>query len=243
MQADVFIGYSRRDSAPAEAIQAALANAGLRWYRDVTHIPGSEEWQTAITEAISESQAYLALLSSDSIASRHVSREMQIAYQLEKPFIQVVLKPDLVIPPKLFFAVGGLQHLYLQPSTLSGLNEITSVALRLVDQAKNRAAYDAEADVKARANLNLSVDLTADTLGLPVGKAEDYEATVRNGSWIITTGHSYWGHYFDRMPRVSEFVAEVNIQKYEGADEKLVRRGVWWQAAERLLSGRIERGP
>lgn len=110
-------------------------------------------------------------------------------------------------------------YLYLQPSTLSGLNEITSVALRLVDQAKNRAAYDAEADVKARANLNLSVDLTADTLGLPVGKAEDYEATVRNGSWIITTGHSYWGHHFDRMPRVSEFVAEVNIQKYEGADE------------------------
>jgi hypothetical protein len=46
---DVFIGCSRSNSSSAAAIQAALEQAGLHCYRDVTNIAGSDEWRAAIS--------------------------------------------------------------------------------------------------------------------------------------------------------------------------------------------------
>ena len=46
-------------------VQESLVRAGLRCFRDVTHIAGTEEWRSAITQAIRGSHVYLALLSAD----------------------------------------------------------------------------------------------------------------------------------------------------------------------------------
>jgi hypothetical protein len=217
---DVFIGYSRQDSSVAERIQESLVEAGLRCFRDVTQIAGTDEWRAAITEAIRESHAFLCVLSADSVASDYVGREMSIAHALKKRFIPVVLRRGLKISDEVYFFVGGLQWIYTEPSLESSLSAVTFAALKLVDRARNTTAYDDEADVKARANLILSVDFAKDTLGLPIGTTDAYDAIVRSGSWIVTSGpEGYWGHHLDRMPRIAEFVAEIRLQKLEGDDE------------------------
>jgi hypothetical protein len=49
MPHDVFIGYSRLDSAAAETIQKCLTDAGISCFRDETGIPDTAEWVEVIT--------------------------------------------------------------------------------------------------------------------------------------------------------------------------------------------------
>lgn len=48
MASDVFISYSRKDSAAAELVQRRLEASGITSFRDVTNIAGSERWMEAL---------------------------------------------------------------------------------------------------------------------------------------------------------------------------------------------------
>jgi hypothetical protein len=220
MDYDIFIGYSRLDAKAAEAVQESLEKAGLRCYRDVTHVTGGGPWRTAITEAIRNSHAYLALLSEHSVASHPIAREIAVASESSKQVIPVLLGRDLRIPDEILFSVIDLQHINAEPSLTSALDEIVSTALRRVDPLKNKDAYDAEADVRARSNFVLLDGFAKGCLGLPNGEADGYEAVLNNGSWIVASRtDNYWGHLMGSLPQISEFVVEISLQKLEGADQ------------------------
>jgi hypothetical protein len=76
MDYDVFISYASDDKATAEAVCAALENAGIRcWYapRDIT--PG-QDWGEAIMKAIGAGRLMVVVFSSHSNTSDHVKREV-----------------------------------------------------------------------------------------------------------------------------------------------------------------------
>ena len=79
MTYDVFISYSHKDKAIANAIVAGLENEGIRCWiapRDVT--PG-DTWGEAIVNAISGSKIMVMILSDNSNQSRQVLREVERA--------------------------------------------------------------------------------------------------------------------------------------------------------------------
>jgi hypothetical protein len=221
MPVDVFIGYSRRNENSAAAIQVALEQAGLQCYRDVTNIPGSDEWRGAISAAIAESHVFLALISTDSLASPHAGREIAIAFDSGKRLMPVLLAvSETAIGGDVGYYIRGLQYIRARPPVKPALPEIVSTARRLVDRSKHKAAYEAEERVKAFANLSLAVDFAADRFGLPLETVTDGRGRLAGKAWVgVAEPGRYFGHQLDKMREVTEVVAEVRLQKLDGPDD------------------------
>lgn len=79
MAHDVFISYSSRDKAVADAVCAAIEGAGWKcWVAPRDIVPG-KEWSASIIDAISECRAMVVIFSSHSDASSQVKREVERA--------------------------------------------------------------------------------------------------------------------------------------------------------------------
>jgi hypothetical protein len=108
MSQDVFVSYSARDKAVAEAVVAALEERRVRcWIAPRDVMPGVS-WPHAITEAIKDSKALVVILSSDSVSSPQVVREVGFAADTGIPIIPFQI--EHVEPPAgdWSFAVGRL---------------------------------------------------------------------------------------------------------------------------------------
>lgn len=72
---DIFISYSRRDLGFAQKIVDALAASKLDTWIDWKSIPKGEDWQQEIYRGIEEADAFLFLISPDSVVSEPCNRD------------------------------------------------------------------------------------------------------------------------------------------------------------------------
>src|SRR5512136_2164576 len=79
MAQDVFISYSHKDKAIADAICANLENAGVRCWVAPRDIAPGLDWPTAISKAIEESRIMVLVFSANSNTSNDVGRELILA--------------------------------------------------------------------------------------------------------------------------------------------------------------------
>ena len=87
MAHDVFISYSHKDKATADAICSRLEKDGVRcWYAPRDVIPGTE-WASAIIEAIGSARAMVLVFSDYSNVSSQVTREVSSAVNAGIPLI------------------------------------------------------------------------------------------------------------------------------------------------------------
>ncbi len=87
MSHDVFISYSAKDKAIADAVCAKLENNKIRcWIAPRDILPGIEYGQ-ALVEAIKKSRVVVLVLSSSSNVSTQVMREVERAVSIEIPII------------------------------------------------------------------------------------------------------------------------------------------------------------
>jgi len=93
---DIFISYSIKDKAAAEAVCAALERADLRcWIAPRDVMPGMN-WGSAILAAINSSRAMVLVFSSHANQSPHVLREVERAVHHSLPIIPLRLEN---VPP------------------------------------------------------------------------------------------------------------------------------------------------
>lgn len=81
---DVFISYSRKDTAVADRICAALDGAGITYFIDRQGIGGGMEFPVVLARAIVESKLFLYLASCNSYESKFTNSEITFAFN-EKP--------------------------------------------------------------------------------------------------------------------------------------------------------------
>lgn len=84
MKYDVFISYSRKDSATADIICQALDKAGISYFIDKQGINGGFEFPAILANAIIESRIILFLASKNSYQSKFTNAELTFAFN-EKP--------------------------------------------------------------------------------------------------------------------------------------------------------------
>lgn len=89
MAHDVFISYSTRDQAQADATHRALRAAGLDAFIATEELQGGAGWAGALVEAIRGSKAMLLLFSRHSNDSPQVLREVQAAVKYRVPIIPI----------------------------------------------------------------------------------------------------------------------------------------------------------
>jgi hypothetical protein len=97
---DVFISYSRKDSAIASEICKAFDQVGFTYFIDRKGIGGVANYLTKIADEIDNSKAMLLLASANSYRSKYVSIELHYAFNHDITILPYAL--DDTTPPKDF---------------------------------------------------------------------------------------------------------------------------------------------
>ncbi len=97
----IFISYSRKDFDFAQKIVDALAENKLDTWIDWKSIPKGEDWEQEIYRGIEEADAFLFLISPDSVASQMCNKEIAHAVKNGKRILPIVIRdtdPKIIHP-------------------------------------------------------------------------------------------------------------------------------------------------
>jgi WD40 repeat protein len=98
----VFISYSREDTGFVQRLHQALEARGHETWVDWEGIPPSDKWMKRILAAIDASEAFVFVISPDSIASEVCAQELAYAIEHHKRLIPILHRePQIKIPPAL----------------------------------------------------------------------------------------------------------------------------------------------
>lgn len=104
----LFISYSTKDQEITETIYAKLKENHLNPWIASKNILSSENYALKIAESIKESDGIVLILSTNSMESIHVEKEMGLALKYKKPIYP--LKIDLTLPENSFeYYLEGVQ--------------------------------------------------------------------------------------------------------------------------------------
>lgn len=98
-QGKVFISYSRKDTDFAHRLHTALAAQGMESWVDWQGIPLTAEWMSEITAAIESADAFLYIISPDSLNSKYCQEELNIGLQNNKKLVPIVCRDPGVNDP------------------------------------------------------------------------------------------------------------------------------------------------
>ncbi len=107
---NIFISYSRKDTNFVDSLRARLGEENYRVWIDRGGIPGGKEWKGEIVTAIEECGVFLFVLSSSSVRSKHVKRELAIATKRGKTVIALEIKRT-DIPKTMEYDLAGIQRI------------------------------------------------------------------------------------------------------------------------------------
>ena len=101
--ADLFISYSRLDSAFVQRLQKELERRGKDVWLDVEGIRDAEVFPAALRRAIESSDAFVFVISPDSVRSEFCEQEVGHAVELNKRVVPLALRevPDQDIPDEI----------------------------------------------------------------------------------------------------------------------------------------------
>ncbi|MBF0528032.1 MAG: toll/interleukin-1 receptor domain-containing protein [Deltaproteobacteria bacterium] len=85
----VFISYASRDAVTAQAVCQILEAQGVRCWIAPRDVNPGQEYAADIVQAIEECRLFLLILSSASIGSPHVVREVERAVAKSRPVLSV----------------------------------------------------------------------------------------------------------------------------------------------------------
>lgn len=130
MAHDLYICYSNRDKAAADAVCAALEASGLRcWIAPRNVVPGME-WADAVLDAIAQSRLVVLIFSASANDSSHVKREIDRVVSVGIPVIPFRIED--VAPSNAFdYVLGSCHWLNAVTPPLDGhLQELVEAAHR-----------------------------------------------------------------------------------------------------------------
>lgn len=115
---NLFCSYSRRDSDFAERIVNFVSSRGYSVWMDQSGIDGASIWTESIVEAIDESSAVILLVSSHSVNSPHVLKEVTLAMEKNKAVFPLIIeKTDL---PRTFqYLLAGIQQIEMNEASFT----------------------------------------------------------------------------------------------------------------------------
>lgn len=108
MAVRLFISYSRRDAAFALALQEGLEQQGCAVWLDTHRLQTGQRWREEIVQAIGGCDYFVLLLSSWSIRSENVVKELSIAEGSGRPILPLMLG-QVAIPDSMTYQLAGLQ--------------------------------------------------------------------------------------------------------------------------------------
>jgi adenylate cyclase len=123
--ADIFISYSRKDTEAAKLLAELLGANGYDVWIDVKGIHAATAWSREIVEAIDSCKVFIVLLSTNSLASPNVTKEVSLASESRKTIFPIdVEKIELTVD--LRYQLAGIQRVSIHDKAdiISGLDRL-----------------------------------------------------------------------------------------------------------------------
>lgn len=100
---DVFLSYSRKDTALMLKARDTLRSAGFRVWTDEALEPGTPSWEAEVEQALRDTLTVVALLSPDSAESEWVRRELAFAEEQKVRILPILVRgePSAAVPIRL----------------------------------------------------------------------------------------------------------------------------------------------
>ncbi|MFI5262937.1 MAG: TIR domain-containing protein [Candidatus Kapaibacterium sp.] len=108
MNPGIFISYSRDDQKQALGLLNMLRREGYDVWIDQEAIPGASIWSDEIVQNIKSCDIFIALLSSSSVSSANVGKEIGLAAEFGKTILPIEIG-TVVLPGRLEYALAGIQ--------------------------------------------------------------------------------------------------------------------------------------
>lgn len=141
MDIDVFISYSRKDSAIADEICTILDDAGISYFIDRKGISGGVDFVKEISSSIMNSKIILFLGSANSYQSEYTQKEITFAQNEKKNIIPYIID-DTALPKelKLLFANLNIRNYKDYPPQSALVYDILSQLGKkhIIEQLKNK---------------------------------------------------------------------------------------------------------
>jgi tetratricopeptide (TPR) repeat protein len=179
MAHDVFVSYSVKDKATADAICASLEANGIRvWIAPRDVMPGSD-WGESIIEAIEQSGVMILVFSANSNASPQIKREIERA--VNKGVTVVPFRIDDILPSKTLEYFISTQHWLdaFTPPLEKHLDSLVSILQSILTKGARKVAEprlkppppdSEEAPVRPAPSVAPPVETATLTLKLPKWK-------------------------------------------------------------------------
>ena len=119
-----FISYARVDSKIIDTLISRLKKAGYRVWVDRLGIGGGEHWRQEIVDAIENCTVFILALSSHSIRSENVRKEVDLADSAQRPIVPVELQQITDLPARLKYQLAGIQRINLATSFDAGFKQL-----------------------------------------------------------------------------------------------------------------------
>src|ERR1700732_2554720 len=126
MAHDVFISYPHQEKVTADAACAKLEAEGIRCWIAPRDVAPSAEWAAAIVDAIDQCRVMVLIFSTHANLSKQVRREVQQAFEEEKPVVPFRIE-DVKPESALRFYIGSVHWLdALTPPVEQHLQKLTA---------------------------------------------------------------------------------------------------------------------
>ncbi len=107
---EVFVSYSREDSARVLDLAAKLRAAGVSLWIDQGGIDAASLWSEQIVTALERAKVLLLIVTESAVHSHNVAKEVMLVSERNGNILPVHLEPT-VIPPTLKYPLAGIQHI------------------------------------------------------------------------------------------------------------------------------------
>lgn len=144
---DVFISYSRRDTAVADRICAAFDRAGIAYFIDRQGIGGGQEFPDVLAQAIVDCKIVLFLAGRNSYASKFTNGEITFAFNKRKSILPFCID-DCEMPLGLQLMCSGINWRDIREHSIEGV--LVSDILHMLGRAPQPAAAPVAAPARLR---------------------------------------------------------------------------------------------
>lgn len=202
-QYDVFISYSRKDTAIADEICKAFDLAGISYFIDRKGLPGGFEFPEELAKAILNSDIMLFLASNNSYSSKFTNNEITFAFnEKEKGSILPYIIDESQLPITLRFIFAGVNIRNIKEHPISSI--LVDDILQLLGKDR-RPSKDFPNSVNQE---NISASQEKEQLLFDLGLSQGEEVSPLNSADTIIpdfsldtlpTSDYYWEKFVDEI--------------------------------------------
>lgn len=205
---DIFISYSRKDTAIADQICAALDSVGISYFIDRQGIGGGFEFPAVLAENIVNSKIFLLLASKNSYESKFTMSEIVFAFNKKpKNAILPYIIDNSSLPISLEFVFAGINWRNMTDHPIDPT--LVDDLLKMLGRKREKKVVD-EVKVEPKAIPQLT-EHEKYLLSLPDKEFEEFYQNGKCGYKLKSTGEIVVPAKYDIVNYFHEGLAAVNM--------------------------------